>query len=72
VNIKTNQDHDEAQVILEALRQIQDNPELQAEAPTNPEGVVNKLGLSGVARHAVAFAITGAVLGPAVADGWWT
>ena len=72
----TNTDHDEAQEILDALRKIQDNPELRAEAKTNPESVVSRLGLSGVARHAVAFAITVAVGAPSIhhvvnPNGFW-
>jgi hypothetical protein len=59
VNIKTNQSQDEAQQILEALRQVQDSPELQAEAAKSPESVLDRLGLSGVARHAVALGIAG-------------
>lgn len=61
------QDRAEAQQILDAMRQIQDSPALQAEAATQPEGVLNRLGLSGVARHAVALAITAAVIVPAAA-----
>jgi hypothetical protein len=60
----TNPDHDEAQEILDALRKIQDTPELRAEAKTDPESVVTRLGLSGVARHAVAFALTLVIIAP--------
>jgi hypothetical protein len=49
---------DEAQAILEALRQIQDNPELQAEARRNPESLLDRLNLSGIARSAVTLGIT--------------
>ena len=37
MNPTTNQEHDEAQEILEALRQIQDDPALKAEAEKSPE-----------------------------------
>lgn len=47
-------DQDEAQIILDALREIQTNPELQAQAEKDPESVLNRLGLSDIARHAVA------------------
>ena len=73
----TNSDHDEAQDILDALRKIQDNSELRAEAKSDPESVVTRLGLSGVARHAVAFALALAFVGgPAAArymtpDAFW-
>jgi hypothetical protein len=66
LNIPTpNSDHDEAQDILDALRKIQDSPALRAEAKTDPESVVTHLGLSGVARHAVAFALALTLAGPA-------
>jgi hypothetical protein len=66
LNITTNTstEHDEAQDILDALRKIQDSLELTAEAKTNPESVVSRLGLSGVARHAVAFALGIVVVAP--------
>ena len=54
MSIKSAQSHDEAQEILEALRQIQENEQLRTEAASDPESVMNRLGLSGVARHAVA------------------
>ena len=50
--------------ILNALEQIQASPELQAEAQTNPESVLNKLRLSGTARHAVALGIAGLLVVP--------
>lgn len=58
----TNREHDEAQEILEVLRQIQDNPELMAEAEKNPQVVLARFGLSDVARHAVAFGLTGVLM----------
>ena len=76
MNPTTNQEHDEAQEILEALRQIQDNPELKAEAAKNPEAVLARLNLSDIARHAVAFGIAGMLMAPGVTalprpDGFW-
>jgi hypothetical protein len=73
MNIKPNQGHDEAQEILEALRQIQDSEELRTAAAQDPEAVMSHLGLSGIARHAVAFGIAGLLMAPAVVrtDGWW-
>ena len=76
MNIQS-QDRDDAQQILEAMRTIQENPELKAQAQTQPETVLNRLGLSGVARHAVALALALAVVGPAAvaggvgSDGLW-
>jgi hypothetical protein len=70
---KTNPEQDEAQEILDALRQIQDNPELRAEAETNPEGLLDRLGLSNIARHSVAFAIAGLLVSNmAKPEGFWT
>jgi hypothetical protein len=75
MNTNTNQEPDDAEEILEALRQIQDNPALQAEAKTEPESVLDRLKLSGAARHAVAFGITAVLLGhlaPAPRPYWWS
>src|ERR1041384_6745939 len=63
--LKTNQD-DYAHDILVALHQIQDTPALQAEAQTQPESMMDRLALSGIARHAVAFALTASVVTPVV------
>jgi hypothetical protein len=73
VSIKTNQSQDEAQQILEALRQVQDSPELQAEATMNPESVLDRLGLSGATRHAVALGIAGLLVAEVgfMPDGFW-
>jgi hypothetical protein len=69
---QTNPDQDEAQEILDALRQIQDNPELRAEAETNPEGLLDRLGLSNIARHSVAFGIAGLLVSNmAKPEGFW-
>jgi hypothetical protein len=70
---QATREQDEAQVILEALHQIRDNDELGAEAAKNPESVMDRLGLSGIARHAVAFGIAGMLVAPAVMrpHGWW-
>jgi len=67
---KTN---DQAQDILDALRKIQDTPELQAEAKTNPEAVMNKLGLKGIARSAVAVGMLAVLVAPVSmgAEGLW-
>ncbi len=58
MNITPAQGNDEAQEILEALRQIQDSDRLQ---------------LSGVARHAVAFGISGMLVATHLVKpaGWW-
>jgi len=75
MNIQTNQERDDAEEILDALRQIQDDPTLQAEAQTRPETVLNRLKLSSAARHAVAFGITAMLAIPAAHQPrpeWWS
>lgn len=73
MNITPAQGQDEAQEILEALRQIQDSEDLRTEATRDPESVMNRLGLSGIARHAVAFGITAMLMSPIIdlPYGWW-
>lgn len=53
---------DETRVIIDAMRQIQSNPELEAEARTNPPALFDRLGLTGIARQAVAAALAIAVV----------
>jgi hypothetical protein len=74
MNSIPSQGNDEAQEILEALRKIQENDELRAEAVKNPDAVAARLGLSGIARHAVAFGIAGLLVAPAITrpTGWWS
>lgn len=72
----TNSTNDtrDAQQILDAMRQIQDSAELQAEAATSPEALLDKLNLSGVARHAVALGIAGMLVVPTLgfsSASWW-
>jgi hypothetical protein len=64
MNSPHNQEHDDAQDILAALREIQDTPGMQAEAQAKPEATMDRLGLSGVARHAVAFALAATLVAP--------
>jgi hypothetical protein len=64
MHITQSQEKDYAQDILVALREIQDTPGLQAEAEAKPESTLDRLGLSGVARHAVAFALTAGLVMP--------
>jgi hypothetical protein len=54
----------EARTILAALRQLTDNPVLRAEASYNAEGVLDQLGLNGVARYAVLFGMAAIVATP--------
>lgn len=45
VSIHTSHENDEAQIILDALREIQENPEMQAQIEQNPDSILNRLGL---------------------------
>jgi hypothetical protein len=69
-----NRTTDQAQNILEALRKIQDTPELKAQAATNPQSVINKLGLSGTARRAVSVALLTMAVAPVSMglEGFWS
>lgn len=72
----TNESHDqdETQTILDALREIQDNAELQPKNGQDQESILNRLGLSGIARHGVAagLVVMGfSVVAPATTLGWW-
>jgi hypothetical protein len=71
--VNINQTNDQAQDILNALRKIQNTPELKAAIETNLESVMNMLGLSGITRHAVAVGIAGPQAGTIVgrAQNWW-
>jgi hypothetical protein len=68
-------DRNDAQDIIDALTTVQGSEDLQAEARTNPEGLLDRLGLAGVARHAVAagFAlfVFGAEPAQMVVQSWW-
>jgi hypothetical protein len=63
--MNSNETNDQAQEILEALRKVQDTPELKAELARDPQSVINKLAVSGIARHAVALGIAAMVVAPA-------
>lgn len=77
VDITSSQCGDHAAEILSTLQQIQANPELLAEAKSDPERVLSRFNLSVIARHAVAFGLMGAIVGPAVVapvvspNGFW-
>lgn len=56
----------DTRTIVDAVQEIQSSPELQAQARTDLPGLLDRLKLSGVARHAVA---SGLALGLVVASG---
>ena len=67
-----NDTQDQAQDILDALRKIQNTPDLKAQAATHLESVLNVLGLSGVARRAVAFSMVNGAGAPTPdGQGFW-
>jgi hypothetical protein len=75
----TTRSDDQANEIISAMRQISDSAELRAEAATSPDSVLNRLRLSGVARHAVALGIAALAVAPMAArsgtvtpNGFWT
>lgn len=63
----------ETTAIVDAFRRLQEDPALQTEARANPEGALDRLGLSGIARHAVAAGLMVALAGAAAVrpSGWW-
>ena len=72
-NPSAPQNDDEVQLILDSIQKIEQTPELMAEAVKNPQSVLDRLRLSGVARHAVALGIAGLLVVPGVAtaQGYW-
>jgi hypothetical protein len=76
-NGSADEQFDDAQEILDALREIQETPELRAEAQANPEGLLDRLRLSGAARHAVALGIASLLVSSSTAKhiqptGFWS
>jgi hypothetical protein len=66
----------EARAIMSALRALNANPEMLDEARTNLPATLDRIGLIGIARHAVAatlaLSVGGVVLMPAVPTFWAT
>jgi hypothetical protein len=67
----------DTQTIVAALQQVQTSPELQSQARTDLPGLLNRLRLSGVARHAVAAGLTLGLMATtvgttqAIPEGYW-
>jgi hypothetical protein len=68
-----NESREDAAIIANAVRELQTNPELRAEAEHNVEGAMDKLGLKGFARHAVSAAFALALAGGVTfqPNGYW-
>jgi hypothetical protein len=68
VSFRRENDADEARAIVQAMRALQANPELVDDARGDLPGTLDRLGLSGTARHAVAatlaLGVTGVILVP--------
>lgn len=65
----------EARAILDAVRELQTNPQLLDSARTDIGAVMDCLGLSGTVRHAVAGALALSIGGVALVPGtpvFWT
>lgn len=65
----------EARAIMQAIRELQTNPQLLDTARTDTQAAMDRLGLSGTARHAVAAALALSLTGVALVPGipvFWT
>ena len=65
----------EACAIMEAIRELQEHPELMHAARTDTPAAMDRLGLSGTVRHAVAAALALSISGVALVPGtpiYWT
>jgi hypothetical protein len=64
----------EARAIIQALRALQSNPRLLDEARNDLPRTLDRMGLSGIARHAVAatvaLTVSGVVLTPGIPTFW--
>ena len=64
----------DARAIVKAMRALQANPELVVEARRDLSGTLDRMGLSGTVRHAIAatlaLSVTGVVLVPGTPIFW--
>jgi hypothetical protein len=74
VSFRGESDAAEARTIIEALRTLQANPQLVDEARSDLPATLDRMGLSGVARHAVAatlaLSMSAVILGPGTPVFW--
>ena len=67
-------DADEARAIVQAMRALQAHPELVDKARRDLPGTLDRMGLSGTARHAIAatlaLGVTGVILVPGTPIFW--
>ena len=64
---------DTQKVVADSMRKLQEDPSLMAVAREDKEVALDRLGLQGIARQAVAAGITMALAGVAVVNvsSWW-
>ena len=64
---------DTQKTVADSMRKLQEDPSLMAAAREDKEVALDRLGLKGIARQAVAAGITMALAGVAVvnAASWW-
>jgi hypothetical protein len=74
VSFRPENDTADARAILEAMRALQANPELVNEARSDLPATLDRMGLSGTARHAIAatlaLGVTGVMLVPGTPVFW--
>ena len=76
VSFRRESDAAEARAIVDALRTLQANPQLVDEARSDLPGTLDRMALSGIARHAIAatlaLGVSGMVLVPSTPVFWAT
>lgn len=74
VSFRRENDAADARAIVQAMRALQANPELMDEAQSDLSGTLDRMGLSGTVRHAIAatlaLSVTGVVLVPGTPVFW--
>jgi hypothetical protein len=74
VSFRRENDSADARAIVQVMRALQANPELMDAARRDLSGTLDRMGLSGTVRHAIAatlaLSMTGVVLVPATPTFW--
>jgi len=69
VSFHRENDAAEARAIVDAMRSLQEHPQLVDEARSDLPGTLDRMGLSGIARHAIAATLALGVCGVAMVPG---
>ena len=69
VSFRRADDAADARAIVEALRTLQGNPQLVDAAQSDLPATLDRMGLSGIARHAIAATLALSVVGVAAVPG---